>query len=96
MSPLDPSEYTISNTKTFLKQIRKEKLILRYEMIPFDATPLFTKFIAATIEIILKRVYEKKEITTTIPKRGIKEFLYFCEEVFICLLIMRCIYRMMS
>ena len=31
-----------------------------------------------TIEIILERVYEKKEITTTIPKREMKELLYVC------------------
>ena len=31
-----------------------------------------------TIEIILERVYEKKEITTTIPKREMKELLYLC------------------
>ena len=39
-------------------------------MISFDVTSLFTNIpLDKTIVIVLKRVYEKKEIITTIPKR---------------------------
>ena len=45
-------------------------------MVSFDVTSLFTNVpLDKTIAIILKRVYEKKEITT-IPKREMKELLY--------------------
>ena len=78
-SPLGTSEYTISNTKTFVKQIRKMKVSLGYKIVSFDVTSLFTNVpMDKTIEIILKRVCEKKEIITTIPKREMKELLYLC------------------
>ena len=37
-SQLGTSEHTISNTKTFVKHIRKEKVLLEYEMVSFDVT----------------------------------------------------------
>ena len=64
----------MSNTKTFVKQIRKGKVSLGYEMVSFDVTPLFTNVsLDKTIDIIglwEERfvslvgllVYEKKEV----------------------------------
>ena len=50
-----------------------------YKMVSFDVTSLFSNVpLDKTTEIILKRVYEKKEIITTIPKREMKELLYLC------------------
>ena len=47
-------------------------------MVSFDVTSPFTNVpLDKNIEIILKRVYEKKEIITTIPKREMKDLLYF-------------------
>ena len=66
--PLGTSECTISNTKTFVKRIRKMKVPVRFNMVPFDVTSLFTNVpLDKTIEIILKRNYKEKEIITTIP-----------------------------
>ena len=46
-------------------------------MVSFDATSLFTNVpMDKTIEIILKKIYQKKEIITTIPMREMKEPLY--------------------
>ena len=46
-------------------------------MVSFDVTLLFTNVqLNKTIEIILKKVYEKKEILTTIPKPVMTELLY--------------------
>ena len=73
LPPLGNSRYTSSKTKTFVKQIRKEKIPLGYEMVLFGVTSLFTNVsLYKTAEFILKRVYKKKEITTTIPKSGNK------------------------
>ena len=48
-------------------------------MVSFDVTLLFTNVqLNKTIEIILKKVYEKKEILTTIPKPVMTELLYLC------------------
>ena len=50
-------------------------------MVSFDVLSLFTSIpLDKTIEIILKRAYKKKEITTTIPKREMKELLYLCRK----------------
>ena len=76
-SLLGTSDYTISNTKTFVKQIRKMEVPLGYKPVSFDVTSLFTNVpLDKTIEIILKRVYKKKEIITTIQKHEMKELIY--------------------
>ena len=84
LSPLDASEYTISNTKAFVKQIRKIKVSQGYKMVSFDVALLFTNIpMNKTIEIILGRVYEKNDLTTTtISKREMKELLYICTKNF--------------
>ena len=49
-------------------------------MVSFDVASLFTNvpLIKETIEIILKRIYINKEITTDIPKKEMKELLILC------------------
>ena len=51
-------------------------------MVSFDVTSLFTNValeaIEIEIEIILKRIYINKEITTDIPKQVMKELLILC------------------
>ena len=59
-------------------------------MVSFDVTSVFAnKPRDKTIEISLKRDFEKNEITTIPPRRGIKELLYLC-------LIMKYIHKMMA
>ena len=46
---------------------------------PFDVAALFTNVpLEETTEIILKKMYVNKEITTDIPKQEMKEQLIFC------------------
>ena len=49
-------------------------------MVSFDVVSLFTNvpLIKETNEIILKRIYINKEITTDIPKKEMKELLILC------------------
>ena len=56
------------------------KVPLGYKMVSFDVTSLFADIsLDKTIEIILKRVCEMKEIATTISKGSeMKELLYLC------------------
>ena len=66
---LSESQYTVKNTKEFTKKIRKQKIPKVYTMVLFDAVSLFTYMpLVETINIILRRIYEKKEIFTDIPK----------------------------
>ena len=50
-----------------------------YILVSFDVTSLFTNVpLEQTIKIILKRIYEIKEITTDIKKDDMKKLLYLC------------------
>ena len=79
LKPLGESEYTIKSTKDFVKKVKKEKIPPTFQMVSFDVVSLFTNVpLDETIEIILKRIYEKKEIVTDISKGEMKELLYLC------------------
>ena len=65
LKPLSKSQYTLKNTKEFTKKIRKQKIPKGYTMVSFDATLLFRNIpLEDTIKIILRRIYEKKEVVT--------------------------------
>ena len=79
MSPLSQSEYTIKNTKQFIEQIRMKQVPDGYKMVSFDVKSLFTNVpLEKTIEITLKRIYERKEINTSISKKEMKQLLTLC------------------
>ena len=70
LSPLSQLEYAIKNTKQFIEQIGMKKVPDGYKMMSFDVTPLFTNVpLGETIEITLERIYEHKEINTSISKK---------------------------
>ena len=79
LSPLSQSEYTIKNTKQFIEQIRMKQVPDGYKMVSFDVKSLFTNVpLEKTIEITLKRIYERKEINTSISKKEMKQLLTLC------------------
>ena len=79
LSPLSQSEYTIKNTKQFIEQIRIKQVPDGYKMVSFDVKSLFTNVpLEKTIEITLKRIYERKEINTSISKKEMKQLLTLC------------------
>ena len=48
-------------------------------MVSFDVVSLFTNVpLEETINITIKRIYDKNEIKTNIPKQEMKELLYLC------------------
>ena len=48
-------------------------------MVSFDVVSLFTNDpLEETTNIIIKRIYDKNEINTSIPKQEMKELLYLC------------------
>ena len=69
LAPLSKSEYTVQNTKDFVNFIKPQKIPFNYQLISFDVVSLFTNIpIDATIDIIIRRIYEFKEIDTRITK----------------------------
>ena len=79
LKPLDQSQYTIKSSKSFIKTLKKQSIPPGYQMLPFDVVSLFTKvLLEETINIIIKRIFNKNKINTKIPKQEMKELLYLC------------------
>ena len=80
LSPLIKiSQCTVQNTKEFINHIKKQKVPSNYKMISFDVISLFTNVPRdATIYIVLKRIYEWKEINTSFTKQELKVLILLC------------------
>ena len=77
--PLSKSEYTVQNTKDFVNFIKPQKISSNHQLISFDVVSLFTNVpMDATIGIIIRRIYEFKEIDTRITKNEIRELMLLC------------------
>ena len=60
----------------FMKHIKTNQFLLVTRLISFDVISLVTNVpLDATIDIVLKRIYDNSEINTTIDKREIKELI---------------------
>ena len=79
LSPLRESEHNIKSTKDFIRQIKNEFISAWCEMVSFDMKSFFTNVpLDRTIDIILRRIYDHKELETPITKPEMKEVLTFC------------------
>ena len=79
MVPLRETQYSIKSTKDFTSKIKNEKVPNGYDMVSFDVKSLFTKVpLDRTIQLVLKRIYEKHEVSTNITKQEMKEILILC------------------
>ena len=93
LAPLSKPEFTINNTKEFVKYIQKKQVPDEYKMVSFDVASLFTNVsLEETIEIVLKRIYVNKEITTDISKQ-MKELLFLRAKMYILHLIMKLTFK---
>ena len=69
LKPLRKSQCTIKNSKTFTKRLKKMTIPPEYKMVSFDIVSLFTNVsLDETIDIIIKRIYDKKEISKIYEK----------------------------
>ena len=76
LSLLDKSEYTVQSSTEFIEHIKTKTVPRGYHLIPFDIISLFTNVpLDATIDIVLKRIYDNREINTAISKREMKELI---------------------
>ena len=76
LAPLSKSEYTVQNTKDFVNFIKPQKIPSNHQLISFDVVSLFTNVpIDATIDIIIRRIYEFKEIDTRSTKNEMRELI---------------------
>ena len=79
LQPIAKSEYTINSTKDFVQKIRNKVIENEFEMVSFDVVSLFTSVpLDFTIDIILKKVYDEKLITTKLKREEMKTLLQLC------------------
>ena len=79
LSPLRESEYTIKSTRHFMEIIKHKKVPEGFQMVLFDVKSRFTNVpLEMTIDIILRRIYTSHELTTSLPKKEMKELLSLC------------------
>ena len=79
LAPLRESQYSIKSTKDFMSKIKSEKVPNGYQIVSFDVKSLFTNVpLDLTIQLVLKRIYEKHKVSKNITKQEIKEMLILC------------------
>ena len=79
LNPLTLNDFTVKDSfdaANKIQQIPKELFDSGYKFMSFDVISLFTNVpLAKTIDIILKRVYSEKLVTTNLTKRTMKKLL---------------------
>ena len=79
------NDFSVINSEQFKKfennptASYKSKIQSNQQLVSFDVVPLFTnKPIDFNIDVIIKHIYENKEIQTNITKAGMKEIIWLC------------------
>ena len=79
LSPLSTSKYTVKSTSDFITHIKGQNIPNNFKLIYFDVTSLFTNVpLDFTIDVILKRIYDKNEVNTNIPNQQMRDLLLLC------------------
>ena len=76
LSPLSHSEFTVKNTKAFIQEFKNMLPPDDYKLILFDVTSLCTNVpLDYTISIILKQIYDERELETKILRKEMRDLL---------------------
>ena len=79
LAPLRESEYIIKSTKDFIGKVISKEVPDGYQMVSFDVKSLFTNVpLDRTIDTVLRRIYHKHELQTSITRSEMKELLILC------------------
>ena len=69
----------MKSTKDFIEKLRAVKVPKGYQMASFDVKVLFTNVpLEYTIDLVLKRICENHEISTSITRNEMREMLLLC------------------
>ena len=79
LSPLSCSQYIVESSNKFVNVIKQQVIPSSYKLVSFDVKSLFTNVpLDRTIDIILKRIYNKHERTTNIGRKEMKDLITLC------------------
>ena len=79
LPPLSKSEYTVQSSTEFMEHTKTKTVPRGYHLISFDVISLFMNVpLDATIDIVLKCIYDNKEINIAISKREMEELIKLC------------------
>ena len=79
MSPLSKSGYTVHSSTEIMEHVKTTTVSCGYHIISFDVISLFMNVsLDATVNIVLRRIYDNGEINTTINKREMKQLIKIC------------------
>ena len=59
----------VKNTNELIEELKQHKLSKEHKTVSFDKSLFTSVLLNRTIDIILKRIYEKNEIVTSITKK---------------------------
>ena len=77
--PLSHSEFTVKNTKAFIQEFKNTLPPGDYKLVSFGVASLLTNVpLDYTISIILKQIYDRRELETKILRKEMKYILLLC------------------
>ena len=79
LAPLTKNEYTINDTHDFVNRLNSLSIMNDEKMVSFDVSSLFSNVpLDFTIDIILKKIFNEKLISTKLKREQFKELLELC------------------
>ena len=79
LSPLTKNEYTVNDTRDFINRLKRVSANDGDKVVSFDVASLFTNVpLDYTIDVILRKIYTEKLISTKIKRAQFKELLELC------------------
>ena len=79
LSPLSRLDYTVSSRKKFTEIIKLKSIPDNCKLVLFEVKSLFMEFpLDSTIDIILNRIYDKKELTPNIERKDMRDVIFLC------------------
>ena len=71
----------MKSAKDFIEKIRSVKVPKGYQMLSFDVKALFTNVpLKYTIDLVLKRIFDNHEISTSVTRNEMRKILLLCTE----------------
>ena len=86
LSPLIRSGYTVSSSKEFSEIIKLKFIPNNYKLVSIYVKSFFTNIsLCHTIDIILNRIYDRKELTTKIERKDMTVLILLCRKMYFLL-----------